>query len=83
MIALSALFEDAEPNAFIEEFRLSLWSQAQKTLPKSVFDYSIKALRKALVSLRSAYGPVGSSLHYPSAENVQTRSSRHKKKRLK
>lgn len=58
MIASSALFEDTAPNAFVEEFRSALWSEAIKTLPQSVFDYTTKALRKALVSLRSAYGPV-------------------------
>lgn len=58
MIALSALLEDTVQNAFVEEFRPALWTEACTTLPKSVFDYSVKALKKALVSLRSAYGPV-------------------------
>lgn len=58
-IALSALFEDTPRNAFVEEFRPALWAEAKKMLPKSVFEYSRKALRKALVSLKSAYGPVG------------------------
>jgi len=57
-IALSALFDDTPINAFVEEFRPALWTEARKTLPKSVFEYSRKALRKALVTLRSAYGPV-------------------------
>lgn len=61
-IALSALFEDTEVNAFVEEFRPAMWTEARKTLPKSVFDYSRKALRKALVTLRSAYGPVRACL---------------------
>lgn len=58
MIASSALFEDSEPNAFVEEFRPALWIEAIKTLPKSTFEYSIEALKLALLSLRSAYGPV-------------------------
>lgn len=57
-IALSALFEDTPRNAFVEEFRPALWTEAQKTLPRSVFEYSRKALRSALVFLKSAYGPV-------------------------
>ncbi|CAM9458599.1 unnamed protein product [Pylaiella littoralis] len=57
-IALSALFEDTEKNAFVEEFRPAIWAEATKTLPKSVFEYSRKALRKALVTLQSAYGPI-------------------------
>lgn len=58
MIALSALFDDTTPNAFVEEFRPSLWTEAKNTLPKTVFEYSTKALRTALLTLRSAYGPV-------------------------
>ena len=61
-IALSALFEDTDVNAFVDEFRPAMWTEARKTLPKSVFEYSRKALRKALVTLRSAYGPVGYGL---------------------
>eukprot|EP00752_Nemacystus_decipiens_P011950 g10596.t1 len=57
-VALSALFEDTPVNAFVEEFRPAMWTEARKTLPKSVFEYSRKALRKALVTLRSAYGPI-------------------------
>ncbi|CAM9250870.1 unnamed protein product [Scytosiphon promiscuus] len=57
-IALSALFEDTPKNAFVEEFRPAMWTEAKKTLPRSVFEYSQKALRKALVTLRSAYGPI-------------------------
>lgn len=57
-IALNAVLDDTPRNAFVEEFRPALWTEAQKTLPKSVFDYSVKALRKALTSLKSAYGPV-------------------------
>lgn len=55
---MSALFEDTARNAFVEEFRPALWTEAKKTLPRSVFEYSHKALRSALVSLKSAYGPV-------------------------
>ncbi|CAB1109198.1 unnamed protein product [Ectocarpus sp. CCAP 1310/34] len=57
-IALSALFEDTPKNAFVEEFRPAFWTEALKTLPRTVFEYSHKALRKALLTLRSAYGPI-------------------------
>ncbi|CAM9220260.1 unnamed protein product [Ectocarpus sp. 4 AP-2014] len=57
-IALSALFEDTPKNAFVEEFRPAFWTEALKTLPRTVFEYSQKALRKALLTLRSAYGPI-------------------------
>ncbi|CAM9406930.1 unnamed protein product [Ectocarpus sp. 6 AP-2014] len=57
-IALSALFEDTPKNAFVEEFRPAFWTEALKSLPRTVFEYSHKALRKALLTLRSAYGPI-------------------------
>lgn len=78
MIAKGALFEDTKPNAFVEELRVCLWSQAKETLPKSVFDYSIKALRKALLSLRSAYGPVGTSY-----ATVLWRACKHNRRDMK
>lgn len=58
MIALSAVLEDTEPNPFVEEFRPALWTETSETLPRSVFDYSVESLKKGLLSLRSAYGPV-------------------------
>lgn len=60
-IASTALLEDTRPNAFVEEFRPALWTEARETLPSTVFSYSAEALKKALVSLRSAYGPVSPS----------------------
>lgn len=57
-IALSAVFDDAAPNAFLKEFREALWTEAKRTLPKSVFEYSRSSLCKALTTVKSAYGPV-------------------------
>lgn len=74
-IALSALFEDTTVNAFVEEFRPAMWTEARKTLPKSVFEYSRKALRKALVTLRSAYGPVRVCCLVRAASSVHGRIS--------
>lgn len=57
-ITLSAVFDDAAPNAFLKESREALWTEAKRTLPRSVFEYSHSSLRKALTTVKSAYGPV-------------------------